>query len=131
MPFPHLFDFRIFAPTLLRLAIAAMFLYAGYRHWKAREATAQLSFPLVGRGEWVAWLAVLFHFVAGLMLFLGYYTQIAALLGTLGAIKGLLLGKRYPTVFLFSRSTYFLILVICASLMLTGAGIFAFDTPGL
>ncbi|HVU79974.1 MAG TPA: DoxX family membrane protein [Candidatus Paceibacterota bacterium] len=128
-PLPQLLDFRIFAPTILRLALALLFIYAGYRHWKMREETAKIVFPVVGQGEWVAWVAAAFHAAVGLMLFFGYYTQIAALLGILGSLKAFFFARKYPAVFFFSRSTYVLILAICLSLMLSGAGRLAFDLP--
>ena len=61
------------------------------------------------------------------MLAAGYYTQIAALLGAIGAFKAFLFTKRYPEIIPFSRSTYILLIAILLSLLLTGAGAIAFD----
>ncbi len=128
-PFPDLLILNFFAPTIVRVAVAALFLYATYWSWQHRETIAHTSFPIVGRGEWVAWLAVLFHLVVGASLVFGYYTQVGALLGLLGALKGLILGARYKQIFIFSRTTYVLLAAICLSLLLSGAGAFAFDIP--
>ncbi|MDZ4226458.1 MAG: DoxX family membrane protein [Patescibacteria group bacterium] len=128
-PFPDLLVLGFFAPTLIRVAAAALFLYAGYIHWQRREAIANVSFPIVGRGEWIAWLSIVFHLAVGAMLFFGYYTQIAALLGLVGSLKGVVLGKSYAQVFVYSRATYILLAAICASLLFSGAGAFAFDLP--
>ncbi|MDZ4226241.1 MAG: DoxX family membrane protein, partial [Patescibacteria group bacterium] len=105
------------------------FVYSGYKHWQRREANANTSFPNVGRGEWIAWLSIVFHIAVGAMLFFGYYTQIAALLGLVGSLKGIVLGKSYAQVFVYSRATYILLAAICFSLLLSGAGAFAFDLP--
>jgi len=128
-PFPDLLVLGFFAPTLVRVAAAALFLYAGYIHWQRREAIGNISFPVVGKGEWIAWISIIFHFTVGTMLFFGYYTQIAALLGLVGMLKGIVLGRSYAQVFMYSRVTYILLAAICASLLLSGAGALAFDIP--
>jgi uncharacterized membrane protein YphA (DoxX/SURF4 family) len=128
-PFPELLALGFFAPTILRIAAGAMFLYAARHHWEHREQIGSLHFPVVGRGNWIAWAAILFHFVIGLMLIFGYYTQYAAVLAAVGAFKGILLGKSYPDAFMFSRSTYVLLVILSLSLLITGAGAFAFDLP--
>jgi len=128
-PFPDLLVLSFSAPTIVRVAAAVLFVYAGYTHWHKREAIAATTFPIVGKGEWIAWLSIIFHFAIGAMLFFGYYTQVAALLGLVGSLKGLVLGKSYREVFVYSRATYLLLAAVCASLLLSGAGAFAFDLP--
>jgi len=118
-----------FAATLVRVAAGVLFIYAGYTHWQKREVVGNIKFPIVGRGEWIAWGSIIFHFAVGAMLVFGYYTQIAALLGLIGSLKGLVLAHSYRQVFVFTRSTYLLLAAICASLLLSGAGAFAFDLP--
>ena len=121
--------FGFFAPTIVRVAVGMLFIYAGLTHWKKRDALADIKFPIIGKGAWIVWGSILFHVAVGAMLVFGYYTQIAALLGAVGALKGLLLGSRYKEVFVFTRSTYLLIIAVCLSLLLSGAGAFAFDIP--
>ena len=121
--------FGFFAPTLVRVAAAALFIYAGYIHWQKREAIGRMTFPVIGRGEWVAWGSVIFHVAVGGALLFGYYTQVAALFGTIGSLKGLVFAKYYREVFVYSRATYILLAAICLSLLLSGAGAFAFDLP--
>lgn len=128
-PFPDLLILGFFAPTIVRVAAAAVFLYAGYLHWQQRDAIAGISFPIIGRGAWIVWFSIVFHIVVGAMLFFGYYTQIAAILGAIGAFKGLLFAGSYKEVFAYSRLTYVLLIAICLSLLLSGAGAFAFDLP--
>ena len=52
-----------------------------------------------------------------------------ALLGALIALKSSVWGHRYPRYFVLSRVTSLLLLVVCISLLLSGAGALAFDLP--
>jgi uncharacterized membrane protein YphA (DoxX/SURF4 family) len=128
-PFPDLLVLGFFAPTLVRVAVAAVFIYAGISHWKQREAIGRMRFPIIGSGEWVAWGSILFHLGVGAALLFGYYTQIAALLGLIGSLKALAFRSHYPHVFIYNRATYVLLAAVCLSLMLSGAGALAFDLP--
>src|SRR5690349_12653183 len=109
--FPQLLVLGFFAPTLLRLCVAVAFLYVAYKQYKRRNEIAHLHFPIVGKGEWIPWLAILFHGVLGLMLLLGYHTQIAALLGALGLLKGLWLNRRYSAVVVLPNSAVIILFV--------------------
>jgi uncharacterized membrane protein YphA (DoxX/SURF4 family) len=128
-PFPDLLVFGFFAPTLLRFAVAAVLAYLAYTHFKNRQALGVLQFPVVGKAQRVVWLAIAVEAAVALGLFFGYYTQIFALLGALVMLKRVVWGKKYPTFFVLARGTALLLLVICLSLLLTGAGAFAFDLP--
>ncbi|OGC84440.1 hypothetical protein A3F55_00515 [Candidatus Adlerbacteria bacterium RIFCSPHIGHO2_12_FULL_53_18] len=128
-PFPDLLVLGFFAPTIVRVTVGTLFIYAGYIHWQKRESIGNIIFPIIGKGDWIAWGSILFHTAVGVMLVFGYYTQIAALLGGIGAFKGLWFAHRYREVFVYTRSTYILLAAICASLLLSGAGAFAFDLP--
>ncbi len=128
-PFPDLLMLGFVAPTLIRVAAGCLLLYTGYYHWNTRSKIADISFPLIGRSSWAAPVSAIAHFAVGAMFIFGYYVQIAALLGILASLKGVTFAKKYEVVFPYQRSTYVLLLVICASLMLSGAGAFAFDLP--
>lgn len=128
-PFPELLMFEFFAPTLLRIAVAGAFAYLAYTAWTNKEKIAHTELPLIGKQPWAATLNVGILGILAAMLFVGYYTQVAALLGAIASIKGVVFKLRYPNVFPFSRSTYLLIAMVCASLLLTGAGALAFDLP--
>ncbi len=127
--FPQLLVFGFFAPTLLRLVAAGIFLYTAHYHFKHREQITHTRFPIVGARAWVAWVALLVEALVGLGLLVGYYTQIAALVGAIIALKQLVWHSRYPGFFFFSRSTSLLLLVVMLSLLLTGAGAWAMDVP--
>lgn len=128
-PFPDLLIYSFFAPTLLRVLIGAVFLWSAYVQYQRRHELARVRFPVVGSGSWIISFSVLVHAAIGAGLILGYYTQIAALLGALGALKGLVWAKKYPRVFPLCRIDYFFILAVCLSLLISGAGAFAFDLP--
>ncbi|HEY5383078.1 MAG TPA: hypothetical protein VIJ88_00800 [Candidatus Paceibacterota bacterium] len=129
-PLPQLLTFSFFAPTLLRITVACVFFYIAYIHTQRRKEIGATRFILVGAmGVWASWVLVVLEAGVALGLFLGYYTQIAALLGLLLCIKSFVWAKKYPRVFFLCRIEYILLFVICLSLLLTGAGAFAFDLP--
>ena len=127
--FPNLLVLGFFASTLLRVAVACLFFYASYSAYKQRDAASHLRFPLIGEASWAGGVTMLMYAAIGLVLLFGAYTQIAALLAGIVSIKGLLFCKRFGPLFPYSRSTYFLILAICLSLLVSGAGAMAFDLP--
>jgi uncharacterized membrane protein YphA (DoxX/SURF4 family) len=127
--FPQLLDYTFFAPTLLRIAAACIFLYLVKSHYVHRNAIAQTRFPLIGAGMWVVWLAIVVELAVGIGLFFGAWTQVAALVGALLALKYSIWYGTYPSYFVLPRSAALLLLVICLSLMATGAGAIAFDLP--
>jgi uncharacterized membrane protein YphA (DoxX/SURF4 family) len=127
-PFPTLLIFSFFAPTLLRIAAAAVFAYVAYAHYQKRRSLAQTRFPIM-RGAWVVHLSIVAEVLVALALFAGYYTQIAAVVGLLIALKQLVWRNKYPNFFILPRTTSFLLLIICFTLLMSGAGALAFDLP--
>lgn len=128
-PFPDLLSLSFFAPTLLRIAAGLMFAYVGYTQLSRRTELSAVRFPIVGSGVWIVWLSALALFLIALGLTLGLYTQIASLFGALGSVKFLVWSRQYPSMVVLSRPASALLFVICLSLLLTGAGMFAFDIP--
>lgn len=127
--FPQLLTYGFFAPTLLRAAAALVFLYMAYIVYQHRAQAAQTPLPIVGVQSWAPGFTIAVYTAIGLMLLAGYYTQIGAILGAIAAFKELFWGKRLQMLFPLSRSTSFLLLVVCLSLLVTGAGALAFDLP--
>ncbi len=114
--FPALFTFEIFAPLLLRLVVSLYILHLGLQRYKKEY-------------KWSSF----FYFIASGLLFVGLYTQAAA-------IAGILLNKfdfyvdyyKNRKISPVSKEKYFLYAlagVILLSLLLTGPGAFAFDLP--
>jgi uncharacterized membrane protein YphA (DoxX/SURF4 family) len=127
--FPTLLNYTVFAPTLLRVAAALVLFYMAYNHFNNKEHIARTRFPIVGEGAWIPWTALIVELLVALGLFFGAWTQVAALLGALIGFKYALWAGKYPSYFILSRTASLLLLVICLSLMLTGAGQMAFDIP--
>ena len=127
--FPHLLVLGFFAPMLLRVAVACLFFCAAYAAHKNRAAVARLRFPVIGTASWAGNFTALVYAVIGLMLFFGGYTQIAAIAGAVAAFKAIVLGKNFDALFPYSRSTYVFVLIICLSLIISGAGALALDLP--
>lgn len=129
-PLPGFLDYAFFAPTLLRLVAAAVFVYLAMYHFKHKQAALHeisILHPNIA-GAVLSMYTVLEGLVA-FGLFFGAYTQIAALVGMVICIKVLFLRRALHHTVPFSRSTYVVLGVVCFSLLLTGAGAFAFDLP--
>ena len=129
-PFPHLLVYGFFAPTLLRVAVALGFLLMSWRFFNTRKETAKVRMPLIGApGVGLVLFASTVDLAIGLMLLVGWETQIAALLGAIVSLKHAWLAGRWPSWSPRSRSVYIFMAVICLALMLTGAGALAMDLP--
>lgn len=117
------------APTLLRLGAAAIFAYAAAAHLRRRGELAKVSFPIVGSGMWIVIFGVLVEGALALALLLGWHTQVAAIVGMIAAAKYFFLNKHWRPYFFLPRTTTVLLFVILASLVLSGAGAFAYNIP--
>lgn len=111
--FPSFFTFSYFAPLILRLAVALVFFEAARGTWKTRGIAARTATAFSG--------------ILGIMLFVGLFTQLAALLG-IAKILALTYQKKVPSIF-HSKTFALLAIAILISLMLTGAGGLAMDLP--
>ena len=106
--FPQFLDFQFYAPTILRFALGAIFLIHGYP--KLFEARLQF----VG----------ILEFVAGVLLVIGLFTQIAALV---------LAAELFIIIVWFKRGQNwefdFVLLVMALAILVLGPGAWAFDLP--
>lgn len=134
--FPDLYQFGFgsyfFAPTILRIAAAGVFLYLAVTHFSNKKQVADaLTMPRISHETAVlgAWVLIGAEIALSFALFFGAWTQVAAILGALGCIKALVLGRNFPAVYPLARLTYALVAVICLVLLISGAGAFAFDLP--
>ncbi len=110
--FPDLLTFSMVAPLLLRLAVAMFMLYLSRQ--RLREKNVLVAVPAM---------------VVGILVFLGLYTQVAAILGILVISSDYMLNK--GSVYLSTERTllYGVVKIILLSLLFTGAGFLAFDLP--
>lgn len=65
----------------------------------------------------------------GLALLIGFLTQVAALVGMCITLLLLYARKRYSVIAEESAACYVLIIAMCLSLLLSGAGAIAIDIP--
>jgi len=128
--FPGLFFLSPFAATLLRVAAAYAFLYIANSIVHDRREIVRERFPIIGHPHiWMVWTSAILIGLIGCLLAVGLYTQVVAIVGMITALKHGIFARRYPSIIPLSRGTYALIFVICASLVITGAGAVAFDLP--
>jgi uncharacterized membrane protein YphA (DoxX/SURF4 family) len=132
--FPSLLMYSFFVPLLLRVAVAAYFAYQAIGHFKNKKGVAseldhKFKWLSHESSVWLAGLLILAELAVGILLFVGAWTQIAAILAALGFLKMAYFNDTLPTYAPLPRSTYILLIVICLSLLITGAGAFAFDLP--
>jgi hypothetical protein len=126
---PGLFFLSPLAATLLRVAAALVFFHITRYYYEKRTELAHVKVPIVGHGMWIPMMGAIWCGVVGLMLFFGWYTQLAAIGGAIAAAKFLVWKKFMPAYVPLSYISSALLLVICISLIVTGAGAFAFDLP--
>jgi|SRR5665213_1345137 len=128
--FPHLLDYQFFVPTLLRLVAGLFFAYIASRMIVTREEITEQRVMIVGRiRNWMVWLSALVTLAVGILLFVGLWTQAAAIVGMLISLKHGLGVKKYSSILPLSGSAYILLFVICAAILFAGAGALAFDLP--
>lgn len=113
--FPIMF-LSMFAHALLRLTVGSIFVYLGFKHCRGKRST-------------LIYTIALFEFVIGGMFILGLLTQAAALGGVAFSLAGLFFSRKLPLTDLPGKLFFFLLLGASLSLLITGAGAFAFDLP--
>lgn len=119
-----------FAYVLLRVALGIIFLYLGLSHVKHRQELRYVfTLPILPFGLFFTWYIALAELIIGSLFIAGLYTQIAALLAVLYTSKLLVMYKRFSHPLLPTKMSLFLLLVSSISLLITGAGPFAFDLP--
>jgi len=127
--FPQILFLAPLGLTLIRVSAGITFLWLAYWHGSREHELRSVRFPVVGRGAWIVWVSVAWEVAVGAALIVGFYAQLAALLGALSAVKFLLWRTRYPQFIPLARQTSVLLLAICLSLLVSGAGAYAFDLP--
>ena len=128
-PFPIQF-LALLAYMLLRFFVGGILLYLGITHVRNRHNLKYtLSFPWFPYGLFSVWFFALFEILSGLMFFTGFYTQYAAIIGMLLALKIIVLYKRFASPLIPGRLFYILLFGASLSLFITGGGALAFDLP--
>lgn len=128
--FPELFTYSLFAPLILRLALSCYLILSGVRNIKEnRDSWNSLWYSIKIGNVTLGPVLAKFQIVVGIFLFVGLYTQIAAILAIVLAVtecwkrhkwNGPKLHESWPTIF---------VITISVSLLFLGAGFLAFDLP--
>ena len=129
--FPHLLDYRLYGPLILRIAIGLYFLYFGYMKFGAHKDDLWKFFELMGfrpGSYYTAALAVL-EIIVGICLIIGFLTQIAAAICAVIGIVSLVVSLRHPNAKLRMPLEYIFLIIISVSLLLMGAGKGGIDLP--
>ena len=131
--FPELLNFSILAPLILRAVAGLIFMNLGSLKLSREREGWIKSFQILGwrpEGFFVGLLGII-EVVAGLLLIIGAYTQISALVLAITAICETLIEYKEENILKRDFVFYLLLSAICLSLLLTGAGLFSFDIPNI
>lgn len=132
-PFPGLLDplqSTFYIPLILRVVVAVYFVYIAQYLGREEKKLAGVAVPVVGRMRgWMVWFSVAVTTIVACCLFVGFETQWAAVIGMFVLLKHFIGTKNYQTYLPFTRATYVLLFIICATLLISGAGAMAFDLP--
>lgn len=130
-PFPDLLTYSLMGPFVLRVVLGLMFLDLGLLKLKSENSRWIASFEALHLkpSRYFVSLVGAIDIVGGLMLVIGLWTQIAALVFVV--FTGIEIYIEWKDARILKRdiSFYILALTIAFSLLLTGAGAFALDMP--
>jgi uncharacterized membrane protein YphA (DoxX/SURF4 family) len=130
-PFPELLTFALLAPTLLRMSLGVFIILLGQGKLKDPNKGLVEFFESLGfkpSGYYIKALGFV-EIAMGMALFVGFLTQIAALVTAIITFVSLIVTVRHPEAGLKKASEYALYFVIGISLVFTGAGLIAIDLP--
>lgn len=113
--FPSLLSYEQLSPFLIRITLGAILIFWAYRGLRDQGASSVKKSGNV------------LEAIIGLLIVIGLWTQAAASIAAIGLLV-CLIGKLKDRAFLSDGVNYTLILFVLAiSLLVTGAGWFAFD----
>jgi uncharacterized membrane protein YphA (DoxX/SURF4 family) len=130
-PFPDLLTYSLLAPFILRVVVGFIFIDLGKLSLQSERKNWIISFKTLGLPGPEISVKIFggLQLGAGVMLLIGFYTQIAALiLALLVLIEGYIEYKD-PSIIKRNLVFYVLLFAILLSLLLSGAGAFAIDLP--
>ncbi len=130
-PFPDLLTYSFFAPFLLRVILGLITIELGFASLKS-EKKEWLNILKIVKAPFpkkiISVIAIL-QIVTGGMLFFGFYTQIAALILLAFTFTEAFIEYKESSLLRRDIAFYLLMFIMSLSLLLTGAGAFAFDLP--
>ncbi|MDO8565547.1 MAG: DoxX family protein [bacterium] len=129
--FPELLNYSLLAPFILRVVLGLIFLDLGVLKFKSEKQRWMASFETLGLRPSTLFVPLygLLQVIGGLMLLAGLWTQVAALFFVISTGIELYIEWKAREVLKRDMVFYLLVFVISISLLLTGAGAYAFDIP--
>jgi len=128
--FPSLLDYGLLAPLIIRVIAGLIFIDLGYlKIRKERERWYNLFNTFLGIGGFFVGLAAFIEFAGGILLVIGLFTQVAALVLAVITWLNLYLEWRDERFVRRSFVFYIMLFAMTLSLLFSGAGFLAFDLP--
>lgn len=130
-PFPEFLNYSLLAPLILRVAVGLIFLDLGVLKFRSEKSRWMATFDTLGLRPSDFFVPVYggLQVIGGLMFIFGLYTQIAALFFVLSTGAELYIEWKARDILKRDIVFYLLLFVVSLSLLLTGAGAWAFDLP--
>lgn len=128
--FPELFTYSLIAPFILRVALAAYFIYTGIRHHKEDSVVWNSVWNDKKIGSWtVGSILAKVQIIIGVLFILGLWTQLAAIAAI--AFNKVEWYKRHKFTWTTGADMWLKIFISAASfaLLFLGAGFLAADLP--
>ena len=129
--FPELFSYSLLAPLILRVVLGFIFLNLGYLKLTKEKHGWRNSLNLLGLkpAGFFAGLLGIVEILGGLLLIVGAYTQLTALVLAVFSVSEMLVEYEEESILKRDLVFYLMLAAICVSLLLTGAGLYAVDVP--
>lgn len=128
--FPHLFDYLLIAPTLLRVVVGIIFLSFAYKMYMQKERGQKMISRIGIAPVPMFWSLFIFvGLVGGLFLLVGFFTQITALILALVSGIAFFISLREPEVFENRPEFFLLLMAVLLSLMFLYPGLWTIDIP--
>lgn len=129
--FPDLLTYGLLGPAILRLVLGIIFINLGYLHLTKEKERWNKFFEIIKLkpAELIGRVYALIEIAGGILLVIGLYTQVAALIFAVLSLIEIIVEYREPIILKRNIVFFILIFAISVSLLLTGAGRPAFDLP--
>jgi putative oxidoreductase len=130
-PFPDLLVYSLLAPLILRIVAGFIFVDLGKLSFREEKERWKISLGVLGISNPILGVKILglVEIIGGLMLIVGFYTQIAALILATLTLAQVYIEYKNPEVLKRNIVFYLLLFAITISLLFSGAGAFAMDLP--
>jgi uncharacterized membrane protein YphA (DoxX/SURF4 family) len=130
-PFPELLALSFFAPLILRVLLGLIFIDLGLLKFRNEKQRWLDSFETLNLRppELLLPLYAILQIAGGVMLIIGFWVQVAALVFVIFSGTELYIEWKAREILKRDLVFYALVFVVSLSLLLTGAGAYAIDIP--